>query len=193
MHEALSKGFDLLKASGWQTSMLVVASGLFLLLIGIGIVPDVDPWVKVVAWALLLISGALAMASLGPTIQGAIRSATEPRRKQRLAQAAEQRFKDYVPHLSIQEREILGYLRAKNKKMLLAADDGGHAATLLARGVIEYAGVRGQTVDLDNVPMAVPDHVWNVLVEWPDEFPYVPKFRPQDRDVEVEPWRVPWW
>lgn len=192
MHEALARAFDLLKASGWQTIMLVVASGLFLWLISMGVVPDLHPGVKVAAWALLLISAGLAIASFGPAMQGALGRALEPRRQRRLTQAAEQRFKHSVPHLTDQERQILGYLREKNRKTFTANHDGGHAATLLAQGIIVYVGVRGQSFDLDNVPMAVPDHVWNVLVEWPDEFPHVPKYQSRRRDAEIEPWRVPW-
>src|ERR1035438_7219151 len=41
----------------------------------------------------------------------------------------------YIPHMTTKEREIIAYLLAKNQKTFLAAIDGGHAATLLSRGI----------------------------------------------------------
>ena len=74
--------------------------------------------------------------------------------------------------------------------MFTAASDGGYAATLLSRGIICVAVRGGQHVDMLDVPMVVPDHVWDVLMQHKDQFPYKPQ-RSGRRDGEVHPWRVP--
>ncbi len=98
--------------------------------------------------------------------------------------------RDYIPHMTQRERLIIGYLLAKNQKMLTAASDGGHAATLISRGIICLALRPGQRADMFDVPMMVPDDVWDVLIAHKQQFPY--SFTPKNRgDVEVHPWRKP--
>ena len=50
----------------------------------------------------------------------------------------------------------------------------------------------GQRFDVDKVPMAVPDHVWRVLEEQPDQFPYKPEYSEDRHKVEMQPWRMDW-
>jgi hypothetical protein len=195
MFDALSKYLDLLKASGWQTGAIAAAAGLFLYLSQAGVLPPLDPpWVVLIVWAIIFVCGALAAASLGSTLQAGARSLLARFKRYQAYRTAEQAFRDYVPHLTEEERIILGYLREKNQKTFVADHDGGYANMLLARGFVVYIGTRGQSFDIDKVPMAVPDHVWKVIQEMPEQFPYKPEFsdRTRGRKVEVEPWRIPW-
>ncbi len=91
--------------------------------------------------------------------------------------------------MSDKERQIIGYLLKYRRKTFDSADDGGYAAPLIARGIVVVAGVGGQRIDLERVPMAVPDHVWEVLEKHADEFPHRPDMNGK---TEMQPWRVPW-
>jgi hypothetical protein len=74
--------------------------------------------------------------------------------------------------------------------MITADQDGGHAATLISKGILRLAVLRGQTVRGTDVPFVVPDCVWDELVKQKLNFPYSP---PQRGDgIEPHPWRVPW-
>jgi hypothetical protein len=86
-----------------------------------------------------------------------------------------------------EEREIIAYLLAKNQKTFTAASDGGHARTLLSRGIVIILARDGQLLDPENVPMTIPDHLWDVLQKHKDEFPY----KPPD-ETDGAPWRVHW-
>lgn len=190
MFEAISKIFESVKDSGWLAAMLAVASGLFLYLASVGTIPPLEPWMVVVAWAVLLTAAAVAAAAVASAVQrvGTRLVARGMARRARIK--AGRAFRDYIPHLTDRERQILGYLREKNQKTFVADHDGGYAATLLARGIVTYVGVRGQSFDMDKVPMAVPDYVWKVMVERPQDFPYKPLLNEHER--EVHPWRISW-
>ena len=104
-------------------------------------------------------------------------------------QRSKRRFRDYITHMTPKEREIIAYLIAKNQKTFTAAADGGHARTLLSRGIVMIVARDGQRLDPENVPMTIPDHLWDVLQEHKHEFPYKP---PEDDETEAYPWRVHW-
>jgi Super-infection exclusion protein B len=98
--------------------------------------------------------------------------------------------RNYIQHMSSKERQIIAYLLAKNQKMFTCASDGGYAATLISRAILVRALQSGQVFRMDDMPMAVPDHIWDVLLAHKDQFPYRPERG--ERGAEVEPWRVPW-
>ena len=87
---------------------------------------------------------------------------------------------------------IFGYLLKKKQKTFTADIDGGYAGTLLSRGFIQIIAVHSQRFDEDKTPMAVPEHVWKVMEEQPDEFPYKPEYSEGRHKVEMEPWRMDW-
>lgn len=193
MLDTLAKSIDLLKASGWQMAMIAAACGLLLYLSAAGIIPAMEPGWALLVWAGMLIAGGLAVAALLSSFQRAFGALWDRWQRHRSLQKAEQAFRNYIPHLTDKERQILGYLREKNHKTFVADHDGGYAGTLLARGIVVYVGVRGQTFDMDKTPMAVPDHVWRVMQEQPESFPYKPEYSTGGRDrVETYPWRIPW-
>ncbi len=178
------KWLEILKASGWQTTAIAVACGLFLLLARLGWLPPLEPWMTLLAAFAALLCGCLALASWGsaayrflPIHKWVVHWFNIRRSKRGLA--------GYIPHMTPKEREVIAYLLAKNQKTFTAEADGGHAATLLSRGIVIVIARQGQHLDPEHVPMTIPDHLWNVLVRQRYQFPYV-----VPPDGEVHPWRV---
>ncbi|MEQ8269065.1 MAG: hypothetical protein RH982_17875 [Parvibaculum sp.] len=193
MFEALTKYLDLLKASAWQVGMLAVASYVFIYLSKVGVVPALNPpWVEILAWALALGCTALAFAPIGSGFQSLAERFWKSYQQKVLATGIRQAFIDDIPFLSEKEMQILAYLLQKKEKRFIADHDGGYAATLLAKRYVQYIGAPGQSFDLDKVPMTVAAHVWSVMEEQPERFPYRPKFSSRDQRIEVHPWRIPW-
>jgi hypothetical protein len=93
----------------------------------------------------LLVSGFLAIvaffswlnksAGLGAMVDYLI----EKKKAQKAVEAS-------LPYMIPKEREIIGYLLAKNQKVFEADFDGGHASTLISRRIIVRNVVRGQAV-----------------------------------------------
>jgi hypothetical protein len=193
--DAFSKFLDLLKASFWQAAMIAVACFLLIYLHNISLIPAIDSLVPLL-WVIAFVSSFLAIAAEASDLEQTYRkwraNADKEREQRRAREKLEQAFRDYVPYLTEKDRQIFGYLLKKKQKTLLADDDGGHAGSLLARGFVRYIGVAGQRFDLDKVPMAVPDYVWKVLEEQPDQFPYKPEYSEGTDKVEVEPWLMHW-
>ena len=180
---------EILKASGWQTAALAVASGLFLLAAHSGLLPPLEPWMTLLAAAGLLLFGCLAVASFLSTffefvpVQNWLLHWITIQRQKRAA-------RDYIPHMTPKERQIIGYLLAKNQRVFTCASDGGYATTLLSAGILVRALRSGQMFAMEDMPVAVPAHIWDVLLAHKDQFPYRPE--KDERGVEVHPWRVPW-
>jgi hypothetical protein len=195
MFEVISKYLDLLKASGWQTGMIALAAGLFLYLSNIGILPPLDPpWLTLVVYAVLFTSGALCAAAIGSAIQDGAKAIWGWVQRRRAKAKAKQAFVNDIPFLNEKERQILGYLREKRQKTFDVDQDGGYASTLLGKRYIYFIGQTGQTWDPRRVPVAVAEHVWEVMQERPNDFPYRPEFSTEGRGpkVEMHPWRIPW-
>ena len=167
------------------------ACGLFLLFAHWGWLPPLDPWMIQLAAIAGLICGLLAIASIVsavlrffPVQTWVVHSVNRHRAKRAV--------RDYIPHITPQEKKIIGYLLAKNQKIFSAESDGGYAAPLLSRGIVIVAARPGQHVSMSDVPMAIPDHVWDVLAKHKDQFPYKAPTPGRRDDVEPHPWRVPW-
>jgi hypothetical protein len=96
----------------------------------------------------------------------------------------ETEIREELGELNSKEREIVAYLLYRNERLFTADLDGGHAATLIARGIVRNALRPGQVFDMADVPMEIPRPIWNVLKTMKDQFPYS-----GDED-EPYPWRV---
>ncbi|MFZ0852614.1 MAG: hypothetical protein WAO08_25845 [Hyphomicrobiaceae bacterium] len=180
---------EILKASGWQTTFAALGCAIFLLLAERGVIPAQSlPSVIPIMWCAFLLSSALALASIAQSAARAFPVDLWVRRWF-LRRKAKREVADYIPFMSDKERQIIGYLLKYRRKTFDSADDGGYAAPLIARGIVVVAGVGGQRIDLERVPMAVPDHVWEVLEKHADEFPHRPDMNGK---TEMQPWRVPW-
>ncbi len=176
---------EILKSSGGQSFALAGAAGGLLLAIHFRLVPPLDaPWVHV-ALAVFLLGSLLWIVS----VLSVLNSFFSPRvwivhwrRVRQQKKAAEH----YIPYMNERERKIIAYLLAHNQKMFTADSDGGYATTLVSRGIVVRALIGGQVFAANDMPLAVPDHVWEVLEKHKDKFPYRPS-----KD-EGHPWRVHW-
>ena len=91
-----------------------------------------------------------------------------------------------LSELNATERRIISYLLHHNQRMFTADLDGGHAATLIARGLVKNAVRPGQAFDVTDVPMEIPRLLRNIIKGMKDQFPYS-----GDED-DAYPWRVGW-
>lgn len=152
--EALKSGWlELLKASGWKTAAIAFACGAFLLFARAGWTPPLAPWITLLAVA----SFAEAAFKFFPVHVWIVHSITVRREKRNL--------RDYIPHMTPRERKIISYLLAKNQKMFTAATDGGYATTLISRRIVVRALQPGQVFGYQDMPLAIPDHLWEVLLK----------------------------
>ena len=172
--------------------MIAVASGLFLYLAATGTIPPQDAFLTSAVWVVLFLSAALALAAMAARVERVVARLGQGIGRWIFRRKARQSFRNYIPFLSEEERKILGYLLAKKQKTFLADHDGGYAATLLARNIVRYVGAPGQSFSIDRCPMVVPDEVWSVMEERPEDFPYKPEYSDDRYRVETEPWRIPW-
>jgi hypothetical protein len=185
------KWLEILKASGWQTTALAVAFGLFLLAGRAGWLPPLDPWMIQLAALGLLVCGCLSLASIASAtleffpLQIWLKYWIDSYRNKR-------QVIQYIPHMTSKEREIIAHLIHNNQTTFTAAIDGGHAKTLLARGIVNVIAAPGQYVDQENVPMTIRPSVWKALVKHKAKFPYKPPEDEDDEDPEGPPWRVHW-
>ncbi len=180
---------EILKAPNRQTTALALAAAGFLILHKLGAI-STEPWMVTLAAALLLLTGFLVLASVVATAVGVFPVHQWIARRRRI-RAAQKALVDYIPHMTDNERRIIAYLLAKNQKMFEAEGNGGYASTLLSRGIVVYATIPGVQYDSDDVPMTIPDHVWDVLKSNEAKFPYSPRLS-EGSKVEIHPWRVPW-
>lgn len=93
-----------------------------------------------------------------------------------------------ISQMDSKEREIIGYLLAKNQRMFTNTPDGGYANTLISKGIIILALRPGQAFS-NETPFEVPEHIWNVLLKYKAEFPYVAR---EPNQGGPYPWRIPW-
>jgi Super-infection exclusion protein B len=180
---------EVLKAGGWQTAAVAAACGLFLMAVHLQWLPPLEPWMVLIAAAGLLLFGCLAVASFLSAyfkffpVHEWLSHWVAIHRGKRAA-------RDYIQYMTPKERQIIAYLLAKNQKMFTCASDGGYAATLISRGLLVPALRRGQAYTVEDMPIAVPEHIWGVFLVHKDQFPYTPERG--ERGVETHPWRVPW-
>jgi hypothetical protein len=180
---------ELLKSSGGQSLAFAAASGGLLLAIYFKLLPPLDPpWIHLVV-GLCILGIMLWVAS----VLGVLNSFFSPRlRLAHWSRVRQQRkaVEKYIPFMTDKEKKIIGYLLKYNRKTFTAATDGGHAVTLISRGIVVRQMIGGQQASAFDVPMGVPDHVWEVLEKHRDMFPHKPEM---NRGTEVHPWRERLW
>lgn len=183
------KWLEILKASGWQTTALAIACGLIVVLVKSEVIPTTDSplWIALPAIG-VLIFGCLSLAAMGSALAKVVKPAAIFDRW-RLKRHRERAVREFIPYMTDTDRAIIGYLLYHNQKMFQTEQDGGYAAPLISKGIIQRSGVYGQAVDLTRMPFEVPDHVWSVLDKNREAFPYEP---PPTGEVEKHPWAIPW-
>lgn len=98
----------------------------------------------------------------------------------------EEGLAEEIETLSKKEREIIAYLLHHKQRMFPCDVDGGHAATLIARGIVRHALRDKQVFAYDAMPVEVPLEVWRFLTANAEKFPY------EDNDDAPHPWRKHW-
>ena len=177
-----AKWLEILKASGWQTAAIAIACVIIYALVAAGVIPAFGGIVAAIAACAGIICALLTIMAMASAASRWIAALSERWLRRRAASKA---VRDYIPHMSQREKEIIGWLLSKNEKMFTGAMDGGYAITLIAQKIVVPAVSRGQVVDMFAVPYVVPDHAWKVLEAHRQEFP-----TPAAADVR-HPWRVP--
>ena len=182
---------EILKASGWQTTAIAAAAALVIYGNARRVLPTpLDPWMIQTAEVALLVCGCLSLASIGSSI---IKASNGPRAKLAHLWAirrAKHQVAEDIPQMTSTEREIIGYLLAKNLTIFTNTADGGYANTLISKKIVVCALLPGQAYSNYEVPFKVPDHVWDVLLKHKADFPYTPPNRAGE--AEPHPWRVHW-
>jgi hypothetical protein len=180
---------EILKASGGQSAAVAAACGSLLLANRWGWVPTLDPWMVIAAAFGLVLSGCLALVSAVTSVWKVFPADKWVVYRLKLWRQA-RRAEEYIPHMTKKEQDIIGYLLKHNQKMFTGAVDGGHAVTLISRGIIVRAMVSGQQASAFDVPFMIPDHIWNGLLKNKDKIKYTPEL---NRGTEVSPWRERVW
>jgi len=183
------KWLEILKASGWQITALTVACAVIAILVKYQIIPTTDNplWFTLPVIG-ALIFGALSIAAICSELAKYI-NPTIKFRQWRQKIGDEKKVREYIQYMNEKERQIIGYLLYHKQKTFQAEVAGGYAATLISKGIIVQSTLVGQAYDPGWAPFEVPDHIWKVLVENGNSFPYEP---PQDGEVERHPWAIPW-
>lgn len=186
-----AKWLDILKASGWQTAAIAAAGAVLLYANAKRLLPvPLERWMIQTAVATTIVCVCLTISS----IVSATMRATQRQRARLWSGLVEQRrlrreVAAYIPSMTPREREIIAYLLAHNQRIFTNTPDGGHANTLISRGIVVPALRPGQTFTYYEMPFEVPGYIWSVLAEHRAEFPYTP---PAPGETAPHPWRVHW-
>jgi hypothetical protein len=143
------------------------------------------PTVVVAALIVGVLCICLALTSLAASLWTATQSLRNASSRMVFRYCEKRRIETELEFLTSDERSILGYLLGKNQKMFEVLPDGEEAASLSAKGFVVYPKRRPLGLHRD-VCVAVPDHVWEVLVEHQAQFPC------QAPSPERQPWRTHW-
>lgn len=180
-----SKWLEILKASGWQTTAIAIAIGITFSLIHNGVLASPDPLAIVIIATIGITSGCLAIASiLSSAFQVIPISQLIARWWRRRQEGLD--VEKYIPYMTVKERDIIAYLLCKNEKTFECEMTGGYANTLISRGIVVRTLRPGQSFSPSDMPVSIPDHVWDVLVKHKNKFPY------SATDDNGHPWRIPW-
>ena len=177
---------EIIKASGWQTTALAVACITVVVMVKQQIIPTDGSfyWIAVPMIG-AIVFGCLSVAAIGKSVVGAVEpSARFSHFRRRRAQL--RAIRDYIPHMTPKEREIIGYLLHYNQRVFQTTPDGGYAAPLIAKGVVCPIGIAGQVFGAHQVPFEIPRPVWDVLTANRATFSYK-----QASDGAV-PWAIHW-
>jgi len=183
------KWLEILKASGSQTTALAIACGLFVILVKFEVIPTSDSplWIALPTFG-VLIFGCLSLASMYSALANAIKPAARIDRW-RLKRQEKKAVREFIPYMTETDRAIIGYLLYHNQKMFQTEQDGGYAAPLISKGIIRLSAVHGQAIDLSWTPFEIPDHIWSVLEQSRESFPYKPS---PSGEREKHPWAISW-
>lgn len=125
--------------------------------------------------ALLLVLSTVTLVFRGVAFAGA----------QMSIRARRQSVIRHLDTLSQKEREILGWLLARNQRNFMGDADGGYAAGLIGNRLVQPNLPPHGAARLNDFPYTIPDFVWKELKRREADFP-------DTHDGDAYPWRVPW-
>lgn len=170
--EPLSKLTDLLTLSGWRAGSLGLAALLFILSSRVGLLPKIGDEVTLVVASIGFIGLGLGCASAAQAIASEISAWRSRRRRAQQIKEHKETFCRDIMTFSEVERAIFGCLRSRNTRSFTADPTGDRASTLIGRGYIERSTRPGQMVSMQDAPFVIPEHIWQVVVQRPDDFPW---------------------
>lgn len=115
-----------------------------------------------------------------------VRSAQYSAARTPAGQSLEENLAEEIETLSKKEREILAYLLHHKQRVFSCAADGGHASTLISRGLVRHALRQNQVFDYDDIPVEIPLEIWRFLRANGDKFPY------EGNEDDPYPWGKDW-
>jgi hypothetical protein len=189
MNPADPKWLEILKASGWQTASLSIAFLVILFLIKNEVIPRTpSPLWEAVPAIGAIIFGFLSLGSLGSSLF----KFYQPEKAYtawRIKRYKLNEIREYIPFMTVKDKEIIGYLLHHNQRLFETAKDAGYAAPLLSKGIIRISAQQGQMLDLTRVPFEISDYIWTELLNHREKFQYKP---PPRGETEVYPWAIHW-
>jgi hypothetical protein len=165
-----AKWLEFLKAGGLAFFGIALASGAFLYLEHVALVPALPAWAQDILVLVFLLTTCLTVS----TVLGAIWNFFEPHVMFATAVDNHRRrrfIRQRIAYMTPEERHIICYILAHNQTVFTATRDGGRATTLIASRILEMTGADGQVATYHKVPFAVPEIVWTELVKQRDKFP----------------------
>lgn len=194
--EQVTKALDLIKASGWQNAMLSLGAWLYIWSSRNDYVPPLEGGWIAIAHVVAFVTGALALASAGSQVQRLGGFLIKIWKAWYLKRAVQKRFRKQIGFFDVHEQRIFGYLLHHKLKAFETAVDGGYASKLIGQGFVVGIAQAGQVFGMDDMPVKVPEYIWEVLEERRGDFPHMPVYSDDSRHsrsrTEVHPWRVPW-
>lgn len=187
-----ARWLDLLNAKTTTLFFLSMGCGLIWYLVTEKYIENPGRVINFSIIASCILCGAAAVAGIVTSFLTTIKklwnffSVTERIRKFFYDRILRKRIRDDIPHMTYHEKKIIGYLLIRNQKMFVADEDGGYANTLISKGITVRALRPGQAYIMTDVPMQIPDVIWDVLKENHEHFPDTWD------ESEPYPWRVPW-
>ena len=128
MNPADPRWLEILKATGWQNLGLSLAFAAFIYLVHIDVIStNGDPlWITIPA-VISLVCGGLAIAAFGDSISKFLfRVVVRKYSRYKYKKMVEK----FIPHMTENDRAIVGYLLHHNQKTFQTMSDGGYAAPL---------------------------------------------------------------
>lgn len=162
---------EFLKLRGWRALFIGVAAFALIEASRRKLLPDLGN-----LWIVIAILGAISLAlAMASGAEWLTLRVSEWQVRRKAAKAIEDHKAQFIRDIrtfSKTERDIFGCLRTKNQRTFFASMDGDLASTLLGRGYVQLS-IRGkQQVDVMAAPFLVPEHIWDVIVSRPEDFPY---------------------
>ncbi len=170
----LFKWLEILKASGWQTGALATAFGLFIVMVNVEIIPTTSSplWIALPAVA-GLVCLFLSLAAIGEALTKLFKPGLQFS-MWRIRRSEQKEVREYIPYMNENDKRTIGLCLYHNLQTIQVNLDAGEAVQMISKGIIRIAVYSGQRYSRRRVPHEFPLHIWKVLGEHKERFPYKP-------------------